>query len=71
MKMEKTIPTLESIKVVRASFLSDTARIKHGFSKDDFVEIRVERINPASVNLVKIDGTPGRKFSTLLKESSF
>jgi len=65
------MPTLESIKVVKAKFLPESARIKNGFSEEDFVEIRLERVNPASVNLVKLEESPGKKFSNLLITSNF
>ena len=62
---------LESVKVIRAESLPEVARIGHGFKNDDFVEIRIERVNPASVKLVKIEGTPGKKFSKLLTQTGF
>lgn len=63
--------TLESIEVIRAESLSDAERIKHGFNKEDFIEIRVERVNSVNIKLAKLDSTPGHKFSTLLRETRF
>jgi len=63
--------SLESVKVVNAKSLAKAVRLEHDFKDNDFVEIRVERVNPASVVLVKLNETPGRKFSSLLKEASF
>ena len=59
---------LESVKIICASTLSESTRLKEGFEEKDFVEIRVERENPANINLVKLDSTPGKKFSRLLKQ---
>ena len=62
------VKKLESIKVISASTLSEATRLKEGFEAKDFIEIRVERENPANINLVKLDSTPGKKFSELLNQ---
>jgi len=62
---------LVSIKIVRGSELSEAVRAVNGITKEDFVEIRVERNSPATPKIIKLDKSPANVFSQSLKSSNF
>jgi len=69
---EKKERRIESIWVVPSKDVPKEVRLNEGLdSEKGFIEVRVERENPAytSLNFMKND-TPGRKFSRLLKEAN-
>ena len=69
-KMEAREPKVESIRIVLGKHLPEEVRVQHSISPNEFVEIRMERVNPVTS---KVSGlgkeTPGRKFGRLLKDA--
>ena len=66
-------PRVVSINIVRGSELSETARATNGISKDDLVEVRVERDSPATPKIIKLDknNSPVSRFKDALKKEGF
>ena len=63
-------PKIESILVTLASELPSKVREDNNLFQDGFVEIVVERVNPARTKIVELkDESPGKKFTRLLRES--
>ena len=62
---------IESISVVLKKDLPEEVRLDKGiYDTHGFAEIRVERINPAAVNIKDMGAeSPGKKFTRLLKEA--
>jgi hypothetical protein len=68
--MEDKMPKIESISIMRGMDIPEEIRLDQGISKEEFVELRVERINPAETKVIGLKNeTPGRKFRKLLKEA--
>ena len=66
-------PRVISVNIVRGYELSETTRATHGISKDDLVEIRVERDSPAIPKIIKLGKTesPVSRFKNALKKEGF
>ena len=61
---------LESISVVLGKEIPESIRKENNIMEDHFVEVRVERENPARTEVVDLGkDSPGKKFSRLLKEA--
>ena len=73
MAPKKTSPKVISINIVRGSELSEVTRAKEGLSKDDLVEIRVERDSPATPKLIKLgkNQSPVSRFKNALEKEGF
>jgi hypothetical protein len=71
--MERKTPKVVSINIVRGSELSDTARAIRGISREDLVEIRVERNSPAEPKITKLgkNQSPTIRFREALKKEGF
>ena len=71
--MERKTPKVVSINIVRGCELSDTARATRGISRDDLVEIRVERNSPAEPKITKLgkNQSPTIRFREALKKEGF
>jgi len=71
--MERKTPKVVSINIVRGCELSDTARATRGISRDDLVEIRVERNSPAEPKIIKLgkNQSPAMRFREALKKEGF
>lgn len=70
---KKTSPKVISINIVRGDELSETTRAKEGISRDDLVEIRVERDSPATSKIIKLgkNQSPVLRFKDALKKEGF
>lgn len=68
--MERKTPKIISINIVRGCELSETARATEGISRDDLVEIRVERNSPAEPKITKLgkNQSPAMRFMDALKK---
>lgn len=62
-------PKLENVTFVSGRSLHPTLRKKFEIAEDEFAEVRVERVNPASTKVVKMTTTPGKKFAGMVKQS--
>lgn len=61
---------LESITVMRVEDLPEHVILEEeGLKPSGFVEIRIERQNPAKVKILSMDESPGTKFRRLLREN--
>ncbi|MBI2129761.1 hypothetical protein HYU07_05990 [Candidatus Woesearchaeota archaeon] len=67
----ENIRKIESINVVRKGDLPEEVRLDKGiYDTNGFVEIRVERENPAFIEIKDMGAeSPGKKFSRLLREA--
>ncbi|PIN90483.1 hypothetical protein COU60_01525 [Candidatus Pacearchaeota archaeon CG10_big_fil_rev_8_21_14_0_10_34_76] len=73
METKEKNPKVISINIVRGSELSETARATKGISRDDLVEIRVERNSPAEPKIMKLgkNQSPTLRFKEALKKEGF
>ena len=71
--MERKTPKVISINIVRGCELSDTARATRGISRNDLVEIRVERNSSAKSKITKLgkNQSPTMRFMDSLKKEGF
>lgn len=71
--MERKTPKVVSINIVRGCELSDTARATEGISRDDLVEIRVERNSPAESKITRLgkNQSPTMRFRDALEKEGF
>jgi hypothetical protein len=62
-----------SISIIRGCELSETARAINGISKEDMIELRVERNSPAEPKIIKLgkNQSPTSRFTEALKKEGF
>ena len=70
---KKNSPKVISINIVRGDELSEITRAREGISRDDLVEIRVERDSPAIPKIIKLNNnqSPVSRFKNALKKEGF
>ncbi len=73
METKEKNPKVISINIIRGSELSEVTRATRGISKDDLVEVRVERNSPAEPKIIKFEKnqSPTMRFKEALKKEGF
>lgn len=73
MEVERKTPKVISINIVRGSELNEVERATRGISRDDLVEVRVERNSPAEPKIIKLgkSQSPTMRFKEALKKEGF